>query len=122
MLERLPAKIKCWALVSKFHMNAFPFSGHYDGNRPYHNICFALELSPVIYAPRVQIFYVTIQATVLSGRARGGLQGLNLRDLYICEPVRLGGETLVAVPVCDCGPPVRERRLERLPSRVAFVW
>lgn len=55
-------------------------------------------------------------------RAGGGLQGLNLRDLYICEPVRLGGETLVAVPVCDCGPPVRERRLERLPSRVAFVW
>lgn len=51
---------------SKFHMNAFPFSVHYDGNGPYHSICFALELSPVIYVLRVQIFHVTIQAMFLS--------------------------------------------------------
>lgn len=56
-------------------MNAFPFSVHYDGNGPYHSICFALELSLVIYAPRVQIFYVTIQAMFQSGRTQGVLGG-----------------------------------------------
>lgn len=65
------AEDKMLGFGSKFHMNASPFSVHYDGNGPYHSICFALELSPVIYVPRVQIFYVTIQAMFVSRRAQG---------------------------------------------------
>lgn len=104
-------------------MNAFPFTVHYDGNRPYHSICFALELSPVIYAPGVQIFYVTIQATFLSGRTQGGPQGAKYeRSVYF---VSLCGWVARHLWQCQCvtvAPLVREQRLERLPSRVAFVW
>lgn len=93
---------------SKFHMNAFLFSVHYDGNGPYHSICFALELSPVIYVPRVQIFHVTIQAMFLSGRTQGVFRGWIWEicvHVCLCVPVWVGGEALVAVPVCDRRPP-----------------
>lgn len=58
-----------------FVENVFPLSEHYDANGPYHSICFALELSPVIYVPRVQIFHVTIQAAFLSERTQGVFGG-----------------------------------------------
>lgn len=107
---------------SKFHMNAFPFSGHYDGNGPYHSICFALELSLVIYVPRGQIYHVTIQyKQCFCHTARGGAE--YERFVYICG--RVCGWVMRHLWQCQCvtaGPPTRERRLERLPSRVAFVW
>lgn len=90
---------------SKFHMNAFPFSVHYDGNGPYHSICFALELSLVIYVFQVQMLHVTIQAMFLSWRTQGGIcteykrfVGVRALTVWACEAV-------VALPVCDRRPP-----------------
>lgn len=67
-MQKTAGEDKMLGFGSKFHMNAFPFSVHYDGNGPYHSICFALELSSVIYVPQVQMFHVTIQAMFLSWR------------------------------------------------------
>lgn len=78
-MQKTAGEDKMLGFGSKFHMNAFPFSVHYDGNGPYHSICFALELSSVIYVPQVQIFHVTI-------RNVGGIRGLNTRDLCTCGP------------------------------------
>lgn len=119
--KRLLAKIKCSGFGSKFHMNAFPFSLHYDGNGPYHSICFALELSLVIYVPRVQIFQVSVQAKLLLWRKQGVFWRMTISDPCI-RVLCMCGEALVAVPVCDRSPLAWEQRLERLPSRVAFVW
>lgn len=74
-MRKTTGEDKMLVFGSKFHMNAFPFSVHYDGNGPYHSICFALELSPVIYVPRVQMFHVTIQAMFLSWRTKGVFRG-----------------------------------------------
>lgn len=74
-MRKTAGEDKMLGFGSKFHMNAFLFSVHYDGNGPYHSICFALELSPVIYVPRVQIFHVTIQAMFLSRRTQGVFRG-----------------------------------------------
>lgn len=86
-MRKTASEDKMLGFGSKFHMNAFPFSVHYDANGPYHSICFALELSPVIYVPRVQILHVTIQAMFLSwrmcvcGGGGGVIQGWSMRDL-----------------------------------------
>lgn len=103
-MRKTAGEDKMLGFGSKFHMNAFPFSVHYDGNGPYHSICFALELSPVIYVPQVQIFHVTIQAMFLSWRTRG-VWNRRYLSTPVPVPVRVGAEALVAVPVCDCRPP-----------------
>lgn len=106
---------------SKFHMNAFPFSVHYDGNGPYHSICFALELSLVIYVSQVQMLHVTIPAMFLSWRTQGGICTEYRR--FVCVHCLCG--LVRHLWQCQCvtaGPLAREQRLERLPSRVAFVW
>lgn len=120
LFKTLPVKIKCKALVSKFHMNAFPFSVHYDGNGPYHSICFALELSPCdLCSPSANILCHSTSNVSVTEHA-GGLQGLNMRDLCICVPVWWG--TCGSASVWLQAPLAREQCLERLPSRVAFVW
>ncbi len=65
----------------------------------------------------------------------GGIQGVNMRDLCTRVPVCVCACVCVCVCVCrlvvrhlwqcqcvTAGPLAREQRLERLPSRVAFVW
>lgn len=55
----------------------------------------------------------------------GGIRRLNMRDLCICVLVCCVGLVVKHLWQCQCvtaAPLAGEQRLERLPSRVAFVW
>lgn len=68
-------------------MNGFPFSVHYDGNGPYHSICFALEVVPRdLCSPSANISCQYTSNVSVMENAKG-IQGLNMRDLCTSAPV-----------------------------------